>query len=1026
MKSLLLAAFLLLAFTGYAQQQVSGQVKDEKGQPLPGVSVVVKGTSAGVSADFDGRYTLQSVATDATLVFSFVGYAPQEVKLNGQTTIDVTLQPDITSLDEVVVVGYGTTKVRELTGSVSSMKGSELTELNPVRIDQAMQGRIAGMQITSNSGSPGGTMNIRIRGMSTNGNNNPLIVVDGIIYSPEGLNALNPSDIESINILKDATAAIYGVLGANGVIFVTTKQGKRNSKPTFDFNGYYGIQDTPTKMNLLNATEYAVLKNETFVAGGQTAPFNNTNVGSGTNWQDKVFGTAPIQNWNLTVTGGFAKSNYSIGGSYFNQEGIVGGDKASYKRYNARLNFNTDLAEKVKLQSIFLYTHEQRKTLPENGIASVLYNTINASPLASVYTNGKYTYLEEVNDVINPIAQMANTFNLAKVNKVVGKEELSYNINDHFEVVGRAGYSYALVDGKSFSPLVYYGSGKAQNTAANADLDPKTVEIVPGTFIPAENSVSENRVSYFDYNFDAYLSYSQSLGTAHKVKGTLGTALYGSESRGLYGTAYNVPYNSNNFADISIADGNNLQNNTSSSQDRSRNYSYFLRGEYTFKDRYFLSAIVRRDASSKFGRNNIVGYFPSVSAAWIASEEGFYNSSVINFLKVRASHGAIGNDQIYNWAYRASLGGEGVYPFNDLLVTGAAIGRLGNEDLKWERTVQTDIGVDLELFNNKVNITTDFFVKVTKDLLFNPEVSGLLGSGGAGSSSPYVNAGNVRNTGIEFAINYDTEIIEGLHLRAGYNITAVKNKVIKMAKGQSFIEGGAFGVGGVYASRMEVGYPIGYFYGYKTNGIFQSDEEIASSNVTQSGAEPGDFRYVDQDGDGVINFSNDSDKTMIGSPIPDATMGLNLGLDYKGFDFSVFFYASVGNDILRNYERQQPLANQGSYWIDRWTGSGSTDGTPRLTTGLNRNAVISDFYVEDGSFLRIKNIQLGYSLPKAIVEKIRATKVRAYVSVNNLATLTGYKGFDPDFAAGAPIGAGIDYGFYPQPRIFMGGININF
>lgn len=932
---------------------------------------------------------------------------------------------DVTSLQEVVVVGYGTSNIREVSGAVSSLKGSDITSLNPVRVDQAMQGQIAGVQITSNSGSPGGTMNIRIRGLSTNGNNNPLIIVDGIIYSADGLNALNPSDIESINVLKDASAAIYGVQGANGVIFITTKQGKRNSKPAFDFNGYYGVQDTPNKINLLNATEYAVLKNEAHVAGGQPPPFNNTNLGAGTNWQNEVFQQAPIQNWNLTATGGFDRSNYSIGGSYLNQEGIVGGEKASFKRYNARLSLTTDLASRVKLQSILLYTNEQRKTLPENGIASVLYNTINASPVASVYTNGQYTYLEEVNDVINPIAQMANTFNATKVNKIVGKEELTYTINNHFEVVGRAGYSYALLDGKTFSPLVYYGSGKAQNTAANANLDPKTTEIVPGTFIPVENSVTESRVSYFDFNLEAYLNYNQTFGD-HKVKGTFGTALYGNEGQGLYGTAFNVPYNSNDFADISITDGNNLQNNTSSWQDHSRLYSYFLRGEYVLKDRYFVSAIIRRDASSKFGNNNTVGYFPSFSAAWIASGEDFFNSTAINFLKVRASHGVIGNDQIPNWAYRALLGGEGVYPFNDLLVTGAAIGRLGNQDLKWERTQQTDIGVDLALFNDKVNITADYFIKITKDLLFNPEVSALLGSGGAGSSSPYVNAGNVRNTGIEFAIDYNTEFFDGLRLRVGYNVTALKNKVIEMAEGQEFIEAGSFGVGGVNAARMQVGYPIGYFFGYKTNGVFQSAEDIAANDVSQADAQPGDFRYVDVNGDGIINFSNDSDKTMIGSPIPDATMGLNLGLDYKGFDFSVLFYASLGNDILRNYERQQPLANQLDYWIERWTGEGSTNETPRLTTAANRNAVISDFYVEDGSFLRIKNIQLGYSLPQGIVQKIGATKVRAYVAVNNLATLTGYKGYDPDFAVGGPIGAGIDYGFYPQPRVFMGGININF
>lgn len=1026
MKSLLLTAFILLTFTCYAQVQITGQVKDETGQPLPGVNITIKGTSNGTTTDANGRYSFENIESNAVLVFSFIGYASKEVNVNGQGVINVNMTLDVTALDEIVVVGYGTAMSKELSGSVSSIKGSDITALNPVRIDQAMQGQIAGVQITSNSGSPGGSLNIRIRGLSTNGDNTPLVIVDGIIYPAEGLNALNPSDVESINVLKDASAAIYGVRGANGVIFITTKQGKRNSKPTFDFNGYFGVQETSRKMGLLDATEYAVLKNEAFAAGGQAPPFNNTNLGKGTDWQNEVFENAPIQNWNLSVTGGSEKSNYSIGGSYLNQDGIIGGGKANYKRYNARLNFTTELAPKFTLQSILLYTNEERSTVPENGIGSVLYNTINASPVAEVYTGDRYTYLEEFSDIINPIAQMANTYNLAKVNKIAGKEELTYKINNNFELAGRAGYGYALVDDKSFSPLVYYGSGKAQNTAANEDLDPKTTEIVPGTFIPVENSVTETRTTYFDFNLEAFLNYNNTFGTDHKVKGTLGTALIGDEGSSLSGTAFNVPYNSNDFADISATDPNYLRNNASSWQTRSRLLSYFVRGEYTYKDKYILSAIIRRDASSRFGENNRFGYFPSFSAAWIASDESFFNSDLINFLKVRVSHGVIGNDRIGNFRYRALLGGEGVYPFDDQLINGIALGQLGNADLKWETTQQTDLGVDLDLFNEKVNITADYYIKITKDLLFQPDVSAIVGAYGAGSSPPIINAGNVRNSGFEFSINYSTEIVRDLRVSVGYNLTTIKNEVIEMAPGVDFLEAGAFGVGGSNASRMQVGYPIGYFFGYKTQGVYQTANEITERGVTQGGAVPGDLRFADIDGDGTINFSNDTDKTMIGSPIPDATMGLTLALNYKGIDLSMLVYGSFGNEILRNYERQQPLANQLDYWVDRWTGPGSTNEIPRLTTAANRNGVISDFYVEDGSYVRMKNIQLGYSLPSSLIQKIGATKLRVYVLANNLFTLTGYKGFDPDFAAGGPVGAGIDYGFYPQARVFMVGLNLNF
>lgn len=686
MKVKLLILFTILSLFAQAQSQVKGKVVDEGGMPLPGVNVLIKGSSQGTVSDASGNFALNANINE-TLVFSFIGYASQEIVYSGQTDLTVQLVLDITALQEIVVVGYGTSTVKELTGSVSSVKGSDITNLNPVRIDQAMQGQIAGVQIGTNSGSPGGTLNIRVRGLSTQGDNSPLIVVDGIIYAPEGLNSLNPSDIESINVLKDASAAIYGVLGANGVIFITTKQGKRNGKPNFDFNGYYGVQETAKRLNLLTAREYAVIKNEAFAAGGQTPPFANTNLGTGTNWQNEVFQQAPVQNWNLSITGGSDKSNYSIGGSYLDQEGIVGGDKASFRRYNARINFSTELAPKVNLQSIFLYTNEQRSALAENGIGSVLYNTINASPLATVYTGDRFSYLEEFSDIINPIAQMANTFNISKVNKIAGKEELSYKINDNFELVGRAGYTYAIVDDKSFSPLVYYGVGKAQNTASNANLDPFLSEIVTGVTIPVQNSVSESIQNFLEFNTEAFLNYNNTFNDVHKVKGTIGTSIIGTESKGLYGTAFNVPYNSYDFADISTTDGNYLSNNTSSYQTRTRLLSYFVRGEYSFENRYILSAIFRRDGSTKFGQNNRFGYFPTVTAAWVASEEAFFNSNIIQFLKVRASHGAIGNNRIGDFRYRALLGGEGVYPFNDQLTNGIAIGALGNPDLRWERTV---------------------------------------------------------------------------------------------------------------------------------------------------------------------------------------------------------------------------------------------------------------------------------------------------------------------------------------------------
>lgn len=1031
-KILLLMLCVLVTSAAFPQTTITGNVTaSPEGEALPGVSILVKDTNTGTTTDSNGNYTLQVPANGKTLVFSFIGYARQEVEIGNRSVINIQLEEDIFSLAEIVVVGYGTSTEKQLTGSVSSVKGADLIALNPTRVDQALQGQVAGVMISSASGSPGGGLNIRIRGLSTNGDNAPLILVDGIPYSEDGLNALNPADIESINVLKDATAAIYGVRGANGVIFITTKQGKRNSKPTIEFNGYYGIQETARKLDLLNAREYAVLKNESFGAALQAPPFNNTNLGNGTDWQEEVFQQAPIQNYHMNLNGGSEKSNYAIGFSYLDQEGIVGGDRAGFSRYNARLNFATDLTEKITLQNVMLYTNERRSTLPENTISSVLYNTINASPIAAVRdAEGNFTYLEEVNDVINPLAQMENSFNGSRVNKLVGKQELTYKINDRFELAGRAGYNYANVTNKTFSPLVYYGSGKAQNTTSSPDLVPDSLLLFSegdvAFRVPVFNNVRETQETFFNYNLEAFLNYTQTFNTVHRVKGTIGASIFGDRGENNESVAYNVPYNSFDFADISLAEGAHLLSNVSSWQTRSRLLSYFLRAEYAYEDKYLFSAIIRRDASSRFGKNNRFGYFPSFSAAWIISEESFLNVDALNFLKLRASYGVLGNDRIGDFRYRGLLGGEGVYPFGDQLVQGVAMGTLGNPDLKWETTHQTNIGIDAELFNERFSVTADYYVKITKDLLFRPDVSGVVGAYGAGTGLPYVNGGDVRNTGFEFVIGYNAALGKDFGINVTYNLTTVRNEVTSLPPGVDFFEYGSFGVGGPTATRMETGYPIGYFFGYKTEGVYQSAAEVAERGTTQAGAQPGDLKYADLSGDGTVNFSDDSDKTIIGSPIPDALMGLNASLNFKGFDFSFMLYASIGNEILRNYERQQPLANLLGYKISRWTGEGSTNEHPRLTNATNTNAEISDYFVEDGSFLRVRNVQLGYSLPASIVSKMKATKLRVYVAANNLFTFTKYRGYDPDFSTDDPLVSGIDFGFYPQARMYMAGFNLNF
>ncbi|TAD98756.1 MAG: SusC/RagA family TonB-linked outer membrane protein, partial [Bacteroidetes bacterium] len=834
-----------------------------------------------------------------------------------------------------------------------------------------------------------------------------------------------PNDIESINVLKDATAGIYGVRAANGVIIITTKSGKKRQATKFSFDGYYGVQETTKKLRLLNATEYAVLKNEAAAAGGTSLPFNNTQLGAGTDWQNAVFSQAAIQNYNLSAVGGSEKTSFSIGASYMNQEGIIGKDKSGFTRYNARLNFKTDLTDKLSFTNTLLYTHESRKGLPENGIGSVLFNAINNSPISPIYDDkGKFTYAEGIGDVINPIAQMANTYNNASTNKVVGNLGLDYQITSELSFSARAGYSYALVESKGFSPLVYYGSGKAQNTAVNANLDAPLVDLGGGIAVERGASVSETRSIYFNYNLEAYLNYEKEF-DKHKIKGTLGVTTLADRGDVVSGVGFGVPYNSNAFADLFAVDPNNLLNNSSSFQYESRLASAFVRGEYQYANKYIFSAILRRDGSTNFGKNNRFGIFPSTSFAWIFSEEEFAKTPALTFGKLRVSYGVSGNDKIGLFRYRGLLNGEGEYGFNDQITTGVAMGALGNPDLRWEQTQQFNAGVDLTFLDGALSTSIDYFTKTTQDLLFTPDVSGILGSYGAGGTPPTVNAGSVRNSGLEVVLSYNKALKNGLEFNISYNVATLKNEVLTLAAGQNFIPTGVFGVGGITSSRFQIGQPMGYFFGYQMDGVYQNASEI-SAGAKQDGAQVGDIRYKDLNGDGVIDFSGNTDKTSIGSPIPTATMGLNLSASYKGFDFSTMLYASIGNKILRNYERQTPLANMLNYKLARWTGENSTNIDPRQTTGANRNNIISDYFVEDGSFLRLKNIQLGYTIPAEVLQKLKIERFRVYFAINNLVTVTKYRGFDPDLGSFDPLSAGIDFGFYPQARSYMAGINIGF
>lgn len=1001
----LLIVFLSGFFAANAQSfSVSGNVTDESGIPLLGVNVIVKNESRGTTTDFDGNYTIDNISPGDVLQFSYVGFVTQEITVSDQQTINVQLATDNESLDEVVVIGYGTQTKKEITGAVSVVSSETIEEMNPARVEQALQGRVAGVNITSQSGSPGSGATINIRGISTNGDNRPLILVDGNVI--EDLSVINPNDIESINVLKDATAGIYGVRAANGVILITTKSGKRNTDLKVDFDAYSGIQETTRQIPVLNATEYAVIINEAHAAAGEVPPYPNfRNLGMGTDWQDEVFTRAPISDLNLNIAGGTEKSAYAAGASYFTQDGIVGGSDANYNRLTARINYSLDILEDLKFNTSAIYTNTNRKTLSENALGSVLFNALNMSPTLSVYDeNGEYTLAEGLgNEVINPLAQMANTYNDTQVDKISGVFGLSYTFLDHFEAKTQYQFNYSEVHGKYFTPEAFYGSGKVFNVD--------------------RNYVTETENFFRDYTWDNFITYNNTFAEDHNLKVLLGMSVFRTSGNFNGFTGYEIP--GNTYDNASISNATDVVDNFLNGGDvfDARLLSYFSRLQYDYKGKYLLSGVIRRDGSTKFGPENKFGYFPSVSAGWVASEESFLkDSDFLNFLKLRASYGIIGNDRIPDFRYVSLLNGEGTYVFDNELVYGVAAGALANPEIRWEKQKTFDVGVDARLLKSKIDITADYFKRRTEDLLVVSQVSGILGAGAPGSSPPVINAGIVENKGFEFQIGYKQILSDNSDFNISYNFTTLDNEVLYVNSENGFLTGGSFGIGQDPPSRMEAGQPLGYFYGLQTNGIFQNQAEI-DAHATQANTAPGDLRFVDQNNDGVIDSN---DRVNIGDPIPDVTMGLNLSFNVHNFDFSAYAFASIGNDIVRNYERNQPLTNKTLYYLDRWTGPGSTDSFPRVTVGANSNTLFSDFYVEDGSYVRLQNVQLGYTIDQETLSPLGMRSFRIYAAVNNAFTLTKYQGYDPSASSGAPIGGGIDQGFYPVPRVYMLGLNLKF
>ena len=1015
---------IVFSIIGYSQQITGTVIEADSKSPIPGATIFLKEKSFGTNTDFDGKFVLDNVSDGDIITISSIGFVSKEVLIGSQLNYTIELSEDVAKLDEVVVMGYGTQLKKEVTGAVSIVGSETIEKVKPTRVEQALQGQVAGVNITSQSGSPGGGLDIRIRGISTNGDNRPLILVDGNVI--EELSVLNPSDIASITVLKDASAGIYGTRASNGVILITTKTGRRATPLKFEYNNYFGFQETTRTLPVLNATEYSLLTNESFAAGGKQIPYPTiTDLGQGTNWQKEVFQKAPITNHDISIRGGGDKSTYSIGFSAFDQDGIVGGDKASFKRLTGRINYNVELIDGLDLKANIIYANTQRKTLPENSIGSLLYNAINMPPALSPYDdNGDFTRATDLgNEVVNPLKQKDLSLNLTTADRFSGVLGLKYDILPELNVEANYQGNYTEVFGQYFSPTSDYG---AEGVFGDKVFDRED----PGYYQPLD--------IYRDYTVDMLINFEQEFANKHDVKITLGNSIFRTFADGFGVSAEGLP-NIEKIEDVKLGYAERVTPrfiNVSNRYSDSRLLSYFSRLRYSFDDKYFLTAVLRRDASSNFGPGNSVGYFPSASLGWIVTEENFMSiTNFFDFLKFKTSYGFLGNDRIGSFLYTSTLSGEGVYVFDNELVYGVAQGTPSNPIIKWEEQEALNVGVEMRFFDNHINLGIDYFKRKTNDLLLRVETSRVVGVSAPGSGSPIANAGSVENSGIEIEFGYQDTFFNELDFGLNFNFSSLDNIVTEVNNQIGYEIGGAFGIGGFDGpSRMEVGYPIGYFYGLQTDGIFQSVEEVdahASQRSLGSEAVPGDFRYVDQNGDGEVD---EGDRLYLGDPIPDYTMGLNISLDYKNIDFSAYAYASVGNEIVRNYERNLDLTNKPAYKLNRWRGPGTSNTDPRITTAANSNTRFSDFYVEDGSYLRFQNIQIGYTFSEKKSKldvlkpwiKASAESIRFYASIGNAFTLTKYKGFDPTTSTGAPVGGGFDQGFYPNPRTYSLGFNLKF
>lgn len=1019
------------------QLQIQGHVTDRaNGSAITHATIQVVGTSTTTAPNDKGFFTIRVPNAKSQVKVTAIGYAAKTVAItNPADFLEIQLDTELGNIDEVVVVGYGTQTRGTLTSAISSVKAKDLENMPLTRVEQALQGRTSGVLVMTNSGQPGSAANVRVRGTTSLNDNNPLWVVDGVIVDNGGIGYINQSDIESIDVLKDAASqAIYGARAASGVILVTTKKGKLGA-PSISYNGFYGSSGPAKKLKLADASQYAMLRNESLTNDGKPALFANPeSYGRGTDWQEEIFNNAAIRHSHeFSVSGGTEKSTYYSSFGYLNQEGIVATEISKYKRLNFRFNSTYSPASWITFGQNIGYAREKSTGLGNTNseFGGPLSSAINLDPItpvvvtdAAVAGQAPYTTPYVVRDGngnpygISPYVAQEMTNPVAFIQTRLG----NYNWSDN--IVGNAFAEIMPIEGLKFrssigTKLAFFG---------NEAFTPQFYLSATGKNDKANFSRGMNRS--MSWIFDNTINYSKSFND-HNFNILLGhSALMNNNSYGINGTYFGIPVDNFNEASMNFPVPNTDKNLNGSEGVLQRIQSFFGRVNYNYKGRYLLEALVRRDGSTRFGPDRKYGNFPSVSAGWVVSSEDFWNteSATFNFLKIRGGYGVVGNDNIRDFGYAAIIGGGRNYSFGTegAYLTGNSPNSIPNSQLGWEETRSSSLGLEAVLFKN-LSLSIDLFDKRTKGILQEKPVPGYVGV----VSNPVANIANLSNKGLEVSLGYNKQQGDWTYGASG-NVSYVQNRVTYLGEGLQFLEGGQnFQSSSFPIARTYVGHPVFSFYGMKHLGIFQNQQEIdayvgPNGNKIQPNAKPGDFKWTDVDGDGVIGVD---DRTLLGTPIPTWTYGLSLNAAYKNFDISVFGQGVGGNKIFQGLRRLDiNSANYQAKALDRWHGEGTSNTHPRLTDDdANRNyRNPSQFYLEKGDYFRLKVIQLGYTF-KNFSSQIGARNLRIYAMAENLFTITKYTGYDPEIGGGANnAGMGIDRGIYPQARSFMFGLNVGF